>query len=135
MSRTICLSFLSLLISSCAAAPASERGFAAPPDAVRAAVRRSLAGFEDVRQEEGRFTTGWGPAVLSDREQGSLLGHEYRYRASHEVSVDGSKVTVSSRAERRAPGGPRSRQWERIDAEPFREALLEAVAKDLKESK
>lgn len=127
--------FLSPLISSCAAAPASERGFAAPPDAVRSAVLRSLGGYEDVRQEEGRTVTGWGPAAPAAREQGPLLGHEYRYRASHVVAVDGSRVSVTTRAERRAPGGPRSIRWERVDPAPFADALLDAVEKDLEASK
>ena len=131
MLRMISLFSLLPLISSCAAAPASVRGFAAPPDAVRAAVRRSLADCGDVRQEEGRFVTGWAPAALSDDEQGALLGHEYRYRVCHEVTVVESKVSVASRAERRAPGGPRSLRWERIDPAPFSRALLDAVEKNL----
>lgn len=133
--RTISLSFLLPLISSCAAAPASERGFAASPDAVRAAVRRSLADCAEVRQEGGRFVTAWSPAAPSGGEQGPLLGHEYRYRACHDVTVDGSRVSVSSRTERRAPGGPRSLRWERVDPGPFSEALLDAVEKDLEGSK
>jgi hypothetical protein len=135
MSKTISLSFLSLLTFSCAAAPTSVRGFAAPPDAVRKAVQRSLAGCEDVRQEEGRFVTGWAPAAPSGDEQGPVLGHEYVYRACHEVTVVESKVSVTSRAERRAPGGPRSIRWERIDPAPFSRALLDAVEKDLEGSK
>jgi hypothetical protein len=75
--------------------------------------------------------TGWGPAVPAGREQGPVLGHEYRYRACHEVTVDGSRVSVTSRAERRAPGGPRSLRWERIDPAPFAAALLDDVEKVL----
>lgn len=102
---------------------------------MRSAVLRALAGYEDLRQEEGRTVTGWGPAAPDGREQGSLLGHEYRYRASHAVTLEGSRVSVTTRAERRAPGGPRSIRWERVDPAPFREALLDAVAKDLEAPK
>ena len=135
MSRTISLFSLLLLTSSCVAAPTSVRGFAAPPDAVRAAVRRSLSDCPDVRQEGDRFVTGWGPAAPDGLEQGSRLGHEYHYRACHEVTVTESKVAVTSRVERRAPGGPRSLRWERVDPAPFSRALLDRVERDLEGSK
>ncbi len=121
------------LISSCAAAPARERSFAAPPETVRSAVRASLAAHEGLREEGDLISCGWGPEQTSG-EQGFLLGHEYVYRSRFEARLSGSAVAVRAAVERRAPGGPRSRNWERVDGTPAADALLAEIGRRLEKT-
>jgi hypothetical protein len=121
------------LISSCAAAPVPERSFAAPPEAVRSAVRASLAAHEDLLEKGDLVACGWGPERTSG-EQGFFLGHEYVYRARFEVLLSGSAAAVRAAVERRAPGGPRSLRWERVDGAAAAEALLAEIGRRLEKS-
>ncbi len=121
------------LISSCATAPAAERSFEAPPAELRAAVRAALSLHPELREEEARLVSGWGPERPAG-EQGFFLGHGYVVRERFEVGLSGSSVAVRASVERRAPGGPRSRQWERVDGAPAAEALLADVARRLEKT-
>ena len=75
-------------------------------------------------------TTGWSPEY-SDGQMGWILARGYRYRVRHEIALVGSTVGVRSTVERRAPGGPRSRRWERVDGRRAAEALLADIEKHL----
>lgn len=109
---------------------APERSFQAPPGEVRAAVLAALAAQEDVREDGQRVTTGWGPERESG-SQGFLLGQGYRYRTRYAVRLSGPSAVVEAVVERRAPGGVRSRRWERVDGEPAAEALLAEIGRRL----
>lgn len=122
-----------LLISSCAGVASPERAFSAPPGDVRAAVLAALAGQDDVRTDGDVVLTGWGPERGSG-SQGFVLGHGYVYRARYEVRLAGSAAAVEAVVERRAPGGVRSRRWERVDGAPAAEALLRDVAARLEKA-
>lgn len=109
---------------------APERSFQAPPGEVRAAALAALAAHEDVRPEGDVLRSGWGPERESG-SQGFLLGQGYRYRARYAVRLEGSTASVSAVLERRAPGGVRSRSWERVDGTPAAEALLAEIGRRL----
>lgn len=128
---TTASSLLSLLISSCAG-PAAERGYDAPPERVRVAVRAALREFAEVREEGDRFTTGW--SERPGAPGGILLGNEARVRVRHEVEVRGTAVEVRSIVERRPPAGPRANRWERTDPGPAETALLKAIGRELEKT-
>ena len=109
---------------------APERSFQAPPGEVRAAALAALAAQDDVRQAGDVLRTGWGPERESG-SQGFLLGQGYRYRTRYTVVLNGSTAAVTAVVERRAPGGVRSRNWERVDGTPAAEALLAEIGKRL----
>ncbi len=119
-----------LLISSCAAVPSPERSFQAPPGELRAAALAALAGQEDVREDGDVLHSGWGPERESGA-QGFLLGQGYRYRSRFVVRLSGPAAAVEAEVERRAPGGPRSRNWERVDGSAAAEALLDEIGRRL----
>lgn len=121
---TTALPFLSLLISSCATVPpAPPKTYAAKPDRVIEAIL-ALHPKSDVRDLE--VTTEW-IEVSAERQMGWLLDTHYlqrvRYRVELEAVDVGSIVRVQATIEQRAPGGPRSRRWERIrsDGRPERD--------------
>ncbi len=118
------------LTFSCAAASGTLREYAASPERLRAAVGRALKDHADVTEEGARIETGWGPERAGE-EQGILLGQSYRYRVRHAVELEGAAVRVRSAVERRAAAGPRATRWERVDAAPVEEALLDAIANEL----
>ena len=127
MTRTF---FPWLLISSCAGVAAPERSFQAPPGEVRAAALAALAAHEDVREEGDVLRAGWGPERESG-SQGFLLGQGYRYRTRYTVVLSGPTASVTAVVERRAPGGVRSRNWERVDGDAAAEALLAEIGRRL----
>ncbi len=137
---TTMLSLLpSLLISSlapgCASTPSVRHAFDAPPERVREAVLSALAGYDDVRDENGVITTGWGPET-DGAPQGLFIGNDYRVRVRHRVELRDSAVSVASVVERRAPGGLRANRWERADGGGKPEAaLLDAIASQLEKKK
>lgn len=90
----------------------------------------ALAGQDDVRQDGDVVRSGWGPERESGA-QGFFLGQGYRYRARYAVRLSGSAAAVEADLERRAPGGPRSRQWERVDGAAAAEALLDEICRRL----
>jgi hypothetical protein len=125
----------SLLISSCVATRTHQDAFDAPPERVREAVLSALAGYDDVRDEQGVITTGWGPET-DGAPQGLFIGNDYRVRVRHRVELRDSVVSVSSVLERRAPGGLRANRWERADGGGKPEAaLLDAIASRLEKKK
>jgi hypothetical protein len=131
--RALARAALPLLLfwgAGCAALGAPERSFQAPPGDVRAAVLAAVGAHDDVRQDGDVVRTGWGPEVESGA-QGLFLGQGYRYRTRYVVALNGSAVSVSATVERRAPGGPRSIRWERVDGDPAAELLLEAIGRRL----
>jgi hypothetical protein len=93
-------------------------------------VLAALAAHDDVRQDGDVVATGWGPERESG-SQGFLLGQGYVYRARYTVRLDGPRAGVTAVVERRAPGGVRSRFWERVDGAPAAEALLADVGRRL----
>jgi hypothetical protein len=119
-----------LLIFSACAAVAPERSFQAPPGELRASALAALAAHQDVREEGDVLRTGWGPERESG-SQGFLLGQGYRYRTRYTVRLEGSTASVSAVVERRAPGGVRSRNWERVDGTAAAEALLADIGRRL----
>jgi hypothetical protein len=102
---------------------------------VLAAVRDALRAAGPVQEAAGRFETDWREAADAGLvDQGLLLGHVYRVRVRHAVLVEGATVSVSSHVERRAPGGPRSRSWERVDPALCGQALLEDIRRRLEKA-
>jgi hypothetical protein len=126
---TIGLWLLSPLTSSCSAPP-SSRSFEASAERLRAAARAALADWPELREDAEGLSTGWSREAACG-EQGLFLGNEVRRRVRHEVAISDSILVVRSRVESRAPGGPRSIRWQRVDPRPAEEALLGAVARAL----
>ena len=123
------------LISSlgCVTVPSPARSFAAPPGEVRAAALAAVAAHDGVRDEGGRILAGWSPEEPGGA-QSFLLGHAYVYRRRHEIRLDGPAVAVTTRLERRAAGGVRSRRWERVDGTAAAEALLAEIGRRLEKT-
>ena len=124
------LSLLWLLTSSCSSAPSGVRTYDAPADRVREAVLDSLSGYGNVKEIEGMIESGWGPEIRAG-QMGWILSGGYRYRVRHRVTLEGGAVAVHSTVERRAPGGPRSLRWARVDGAGAAEDLLGEIARRL----
>ncbi len=123
---------IAVVIGGCGApAPAPSRTFAAPPPALLEAVWDALRDYADRRVEEDRVETSWGPEREDAREQGLLIGNAYKIRVRYSVRIDASSVVrVRATVERRAPGGPRSLRWERVESDGRAEQeLLDAIAR------
>jgi len=88
---------------------------------VREAARRALQEYRDATIEGARIETSWGPERDLTREQGPLLGNSYRARVRYRLLFTevpgGTIVGVLATVERRAPGGPRSIRWERVESD------------------
>jgi hypothetical protein len=113
-----------LLISSCAAP--EPRPVPADPDAIVEAARGALRDHADVEVEGATIRAGWRE-LKQDREQGYLFENRYFVRVRFDVEIDGRAVRIRAVAERRAPGGPRSIRWQRIDPEPFEKELYDEL--------
>lgn len=126
-----CVGLLLLIpLGGCAATP-SRRSFDASPERLREAVRAVLSHCPDFQVEGDVIRTGYcsNPVAPELRRTGG------KWREWHEVRIDESAVEVRSSVEESGLYGHGAHRWERRDSRVAEEAILQAIARQLKEDR